>query len=183
MQTNVKTKPDGSTIYESVEGHDIHTLEELLARREREGVTGEMSPNVEHNMLLRQFVDKFTHEFGTPSAEDCYFIVSKAHLGKDKEGKDEPDILLSLHGAPDDISCLLAFTLCKYPMILQVVERAVQYAKARQLKRQLGGLFDGLAQVFGHKSAEEWSDSVNKNRPAEEKKEPQPDPATDKPAT
>lgn len=169
-------KTDGSKLYESIESDNVQTYEELLARREKNGLTGEISPNAELGIAIRDYINKFQHDHKGVTKDDCFVVLTKAHLGVDKEGKDEPDIVFSMHGNPNEIIMALAYSLGKDPIIMHVFERAIAFAKARQMKRDLTGIFDGLAQVLGHANAEEWRESFNKNRA-----EARPDMTTERP--
>jgi len=111
--------------------------------------------------------------------------VSKARLGDDANGKKQHDIVMALQGDPTEFATVLSFALSKDPVMLNLFEAAVGVAKRQRAKRELGGLFDALASVFGHGSAEEWSESVNKNRRSDTTTDRPPvtNFATDKPNT
>ena len=156
----------GSARYERTMGPQFQSYQELLERRAADGFTGELSPNVELNMLLREFSRRF-------------------ELGDDANGKKQHDIVMALQGDPTEFATVLSFALSKDPVMLNLFEAAVGVAKRQRAKRELGGLFDALASVFGHGSAEEWSESVNKNRRSDTTTDRPPvtNFATDKPNT
>lgn len=154
----------GSARYERKMGPQFQSYQELLERRAADGFTGELSPNVELNMLLREFSRRFELTETGVVSEDTYFYVSKARLGEDKNGKQQHDIVMALEGDPTEFATLLAFALSKDPMMLNLFEAAVGVAKKQRAKRELGGIFDALASVFGHGSAQEWTDDVNRRR-------------------
>lgn len=137
MQNDNAQQPGGNTRTERVDT-GFKSFAEFMENREKEGVTGALSPNAE---LMLELVNKVRgwQDGGENTAKDAVFVVAKVK-GGEKNGSPAMIMQMGVNGTLEDLVDGLANAFIEQPIMREVAMRAVRKAETHRMGEALSHL-------------------------------------------